>query len=151
MRAKAGTRDDGMRESQAELEKKLEARTRELAEAFERQSATSEVLELISSSPGNLQPVFETILANAVRICEARFGTLYLREGDALRVVAMHDAPPLFAEERRRNPVIHPRPDTTLGRAVRNPRAGAPLAGGGRVHPDPFYQFSILSDCVSSR
>jgi signal transduction histidine kinase len=108
-----------------ELEQKLEARTRELAEAreqlaesLEQQTATSEVLRVISSSPGNLQPVFEAILANAVRICEARFGTLYLREGDALRVVAMHDAPPLFAQERRRNPVIHPRPDTTLGRAV---------------------------------
>jgi GAF domain-containing protein len=108
-----------------ELEQKLEARTRELAEAreqlaesLEQQTATSEVLRVISSSPGNLQPVFEAILANAVRICEARFGTLYLREGDALRVVAMHDVPPLFAQERRRNPVIHPRPDTTLGRAM---------------------------------
>src|SRR5262249_49265480 len=108
-----------------ELEQKLEARTRELAEAreqlaesLEQQTATSEVLRVISSSPGNLQPVFEAIMANAVRICEARFGTLYLREGVALRVFAMNDAPPLFAQERRRNPVIHPRPDTTLGRAV---------------------------------
>src|SRR5262245_60381184 len=108
-----------------ELEQKLEARTRELAEArghlseaLEQQTATSEVLQVISSSSGNLRPVFEIILANAVRICEAKFGTLYLREGDALRVVAMHGAPPSFAEERRRNPVIRPHPDTTLGRAV---------------------------------
>src|SRR5262249_28837055 len=108
-----------------ELEQKLEARTRELAEAqrhlseaLEQQTATSKVLQVISSSSGNLQPVFEIILANAVRICEAKFGTLYLREGDALRVVAMHGAPPSFAEERRRNPVIRPHPDTTLGRAV---------------------------------
>src|SRR5262249_38480821 len=108
-----------------ELEQKLEACTRELtearghlSEALEQQTATSEVLQVISSSSGNLQPVFEIILANAVRICEAKFGTLYLREGDALRVVAMHGAPPSFAEERRRNPVIRPHPDTTLGRAV---------------------------------
>src|SRR5262245_28095066 len=108
-----------------ELEQKLEARTRELvearghlSEALEQQTATSEVLQVISSLSGNLQPVFEIILANAVRICEAKFGTLYLREGDALRVVAMHGAPPSFAEERRRNPVIRPHPDTTLGRAV---------------------------------
>src|SRR5215475_2873959 len=108
-----------------ELEQKLEARTRELAEArghlseaLERQTATSEVLQVISSSPGDLQPVFETILANATRICEAKFGSMYLSEGDAVRIVAMHNAPPSFAEERRRNPLIRPSPDTTLGRAL---------------------------------
>jgi GAF domain-containing protein len=96
----------------------VQERTRDLSESLEQQTATSEVLRVISSSPGDLQPVFEAMLANAVRICEAKFGTLYLREGDALRVVAMHGAPPSFADERRRNPVIHPRPDTTLGLAV---------------------------------
>src|SRR5262245_30118889 len=71
-----------------ELEQKLEARTRELSEALEQQTATSEVLGVISSSPGELEPVFEAMLANAVRICEAKFGNLYLHEGGALRVVA---------------------------------------------------------------
>src|SRR5262249_1464418 len=93
----------------------LRHRTDDLSKALEQQTATSEVLQVISSSSGNLQPIFEIILANAVRICEAKFGTLYLREGDALRVVAMHGAPLSFAEERRRNPVIRPHPDTMLG------------------------------------
>src|SRR5262245_42895741 len=84
-----------------ELEQKLEASTRELAEArehlseaLEQQAATSEVLRVISSSPGELEPVFQAMLANATRICEAKFGTLWLREGDAFRAVAFHNAPP---------------------------------------------------------
>src|SRR5262245_19631133 len=95
-----------------ELKKQLEARTRELAEALERQTATSEVLRVISSSPGDLQPVFQTVLANAVRICEATFGTLFLRDGDAFRVVAMHNAPPAYADARKREPLVRPKPDT---------------------------------------
>jgi signal transduction histidine kinase len=113
---KARTRVDRVREPHAELQKKLEARTRELSEAREQQAATSEVLRIISSSPGNLEPVFETILMNATRLCEASFGTLFLREADAFRVVAMHNAPPAYAEAREREPLIRPRPDTALGR-----------------------------------
>src|SRR5262245_45800527 len=99
-----------------ELEQKLEARTRELSEALEQRTATSEVLQVISSSPGNLETVFETILMNATRLCEASFGTLFFREADAFRVVAMHNAPPAYAEARKREPLIRPRPDTALGR-----------------------------------
>ena len=72
-----------------ELEQKLEARTRELAEArghlseaLEQQTATSEVLRIISSSPGKLESVFEAMLENATRICEAKFDMLYLWEGE---------------------------------------------------------------------
>src|SRR5262249_14889388 len=96
----------------------VQERTRELSESLEQQTATSEVLRVISSSPGELEPVFEAMLANATRLCETRFGVLFRSEADALRAVALHDAPPLFAEERRRNPVIRPSPDSTLGRAV---------------------------------
>jgi hypothetical protein len=82
------------------LKKQLEERTRELAEArghlseaMEQQTATTEVLRVISSSPGELVPIFEAILANAVRICDASFGNLLLSEGSAFRVAAMHGAP----------------------------------------------------------
>src|SRR6516165_3650023 len=90
--------------------------TRERDEALEQQTATSEVLRIISSSPSNLDPVFETILANATRICEAKFGTLYLCDADAFRVVAMHNAPPAYAEVRQRDPLVRPPSDSVLRR-----------------------------------
>jgi GAF domain-containing protein len=96
----------------------VQARTRDLTEALEQQTATSEVLRVISRSPGELQPVFETMLANATDICGAKFGVLFRSEGDALRTVAVHGAPPSYVEERRRFPVVRPDPGTTLGRAV---------------------------------
>jgi len=64
-----------------ELEQKLEARTRELSEAREQEAATAEVLRIISSSPGELELVFDAMLENAVRICEAKFGVLYRYDG----------------------------------------------------------------------
>jgi two-component system, NtrC family, sensor kinase len=94
----------------------LRQRTTDLTESLDQQTATSEVLRVISSSPGELEPVFQTMLENATRICEAKFGTLYLRDDDAFRVVAMHNAPPAFAEARQREPLIRPPPDSVLGR-----------------------------------
>jgi GAF domain-containing protein len=99
----------------------VQARTRELSESLEQQTATSEVLGVISRSPGELEPVFEAMLANAVRICEAKFGTLYLCEGDGFRAATMHNAPPGFAAAR--TAVVHPPPDSGLGRAARTKRA----------------------------
>jgi GAF domain-containing protein len=90
----------------------------ELRESLQQQTATSEVLKVISTSPGELEPVFQTILENATRICEAKFGVLFRSEGDAVRCVAMHGAPEPFVEERRRNPVIRPHPSTALARAL---------------------------------
>src|SRR5262249_15833542 len=100
-----------IRGSNAELQKKL-------AEALEQQAATSEVLQVISSSPGELEPVFQAMLANAVRICEARFGNLYLHERGALRFVAGHNVPRAFADARRQGP-FRPAPGSTLGKLIR--------------------------------
>src|SRR5262249_15015091 len=82
----------------------------ELRESLQQQTATSEVLQVISSSPGELEPVFQTMLTNATRLCEAKFGAMYLSEGSSFRIVAMHNVPPAFAEFRRRNPVFRANP-----------------------------------------
>ena len=96
----------------------VQSRTRELSEALAQQTATSEVLQVISSSPGELEPVFEAMLENATRICEATFGNLLLYEGDAFRIVAMYGAPPAWDELRRRDPLIRFSRVNPLGRIV---------------------------------
>jgi GAF domain-containing protein len=93
----------------------VQARSRELAESLEQQTATSEVLRVISRSPGELEPVFQAMLENAVHICGAKFGAMYLYEGDEFRFVAMHNAPPAWAENRRREPVFRPHEGSAFG------------------------------------
>jgi hypothetical protein len=99
---KAGTDVERLRAANAELKKKL-------AEALERQTATSEVLQVISSSPGTLEPVFETILANATRICEAAFGSMLLIEGNEFRRVALYNAPREFGNSAKKRRAWQPR------------------------------------------
>jgi GAF domain-containing protein len=96
----------------------LRQRTDDLSESLEQQTATSEVLQVISSSPGDLEPVFNVVLAKAVHICGAKFGALSLRDGDAFRSVVMHGAPPAFVEARQREPLIRPTPGHNLERLV---------------------------------
>jgi GAF domain-containing protein len=97
----------------------VQARTRELSESLEQQTATSEVLRVISSSRGDLEPVFEAMLANAVRICEAKYGTLYLHEGTTFRLAATNGLPLAVAEELRLAGPRRPAPNTVLGRLAR--------------------------------
>ena len=98
-----------LEESYAGLEQKVEQRTHELSESLAQQTATSEVLRVISSSPGDLKPVFETMLENATRICEATFGSMLRRDGDIFRrgctsqraagVCRVHDNERAFPQE----------------------------------------------------
>src|SRR6266516_3469455 len=95
-----------LEKSYANLKQQLDIRTKELGEALEQQTATSEVLRVVSSAPSDLEPVFNTILANAARLCEASYGTLWLCEGDAIRAVALHGAvPDAYAAEVQRRTV----------------------------------------------
>ena len=107
----------------ARLLKELRQRTDDLSESLEQQTATSEVLKVISSSGGELLPVFEALLENATRLCAAKFGTLYLSEGDAFRTTVMHNVPPAFAEARLRNPLFRPPPGSALRRMAELKRA----------------------------
>jgi GAF domain-containing protein len=93
----------------------LRQRTDDLSEALEQQTATSEVLRVISTSPGDLEPVFQATLENAVRICDAKFGIIYRWDGEALHLVAAHhDTPPAFAEARRHAPHDPGKPNTVI-------------------------------------
>src|SRR5262249_1799029 len=95
----------------ARLFDEVQARTRELSESLEQQTATSEVLKVISSSPGELDPVFKEMLEKATQICGASFGTLLLFEGNGFRRVAAHNAPHEYVQAADREPFIR------LGRA----------------------------------
>jgi class 3 adenylate cyclase len=84
--------------SSPDLQEELDQRTRELSEVLEQQLATSQVLQVISSSPGDLEPVFQAMLENATRICEAKFGVLYLYDDTGFEPAALSNAPPAYEE-----------------------------------------------------
>jgi GAF domain-containing protein len=120
-------------------------RTRELSDSLEQQTATSNVLEVISSSRGDLKPVFQAILENAVRLCAAKFGNLYLREGDGFRAVAIHNAPLAYAEQRAG--VVHPSQHSTIWQATKTkqPAQNADMTKSkAYVEGDPW-----LVDCFA--
>ena len=102
-------------------EKKVDILTRELGEAREQQTAISQMLQVISSSPGELEPVFQAVLANAVRICKANFGNLFLYEGNSFRIALQHNPPPAYAERWRQNPVlvVDANPHNPLARLIK--------------------------------
>ncbi|MEJ2376655.1 MAG: GAF domain-containing protein [Pseudolabrys sp.] len=97
----------------------LHQRTDDLTESLDQQTATSEVLRVISSSPGELGSVFEAMLETATRICEAKFGNMYLRKGDVFHLDAAHNTPPAFIEERTRTALRTTEENGTLGRMMR--------------------------------
>ena len=99
----------------ARLLNELRQRTDDLTEALEQQTATSEVLQVISSSPGDLEPVFASMLENAVRICDATFGNIYRWDGELLHLLAVHNMPPALRRAPRR-----PSPDQPSGRMIVN-------------------------------
>src|SRR5262245_52058256 len=105
-------------DSASDLERRLAQAERQLSEALERQAATDEVLSVISSSPGELEPVFNAMLANAVRICEAEFGFLHRFEGDKFYPAAMLNAPPALAEFQRQRGSFSPEPGNPLDRML---------------------------------
>src|SRR5262245_8178750 len=129
----------------ARLLNELRQRTGDLSESLEQQTATSEVLKVISSSQGELEPVFNAMLENAVRICGAKFGNLMLSEADALRTVALYGAPPEYAEARRREPLTRHRPGTALGQvlATKRPAQVADVQAEAAYYDDPSRVFLL--------
>jgi two-component system NtrC family sensor kinase len=128
-------------------------RTRELSEALAQQAATSEVLQVISSSPGQLKPVFQAMLENAVRICEAKFGNMYLRDGEVFRLAAVHNTPLVLVEQRKRAGL--------LGRMVETKQVvhvvdlavikHMSTAKQGRSRGSSLRVFGLLCSCQCSR
>ena len=107
----------------AGLQEQVTALTQELKEAREQQTATSEVLSTISSSAGGLQPVFQTMLAKAIELCDASFGAMWLVDGDGYRTAALHgDLPEAYIEQWRSGTLHHPKAVIPMVRAIRSRR-----------------------------
>ena len=102
----------------ARLLTELQAKNADLTESLEQQTATSEILSVISSSPTDIQPVFNTIVANAVRLCNARMGAVYRFDGELVHMVADHNYPPKVLEVLQRMHPRPPQPDQASGRAI---------------------------------
>jgi GAF domain-containing protein len=124
----------------ARLLNELRQRTDDLTESLQQQTATSDVLGVISKSPGELKPVFDAVLENATRLCEATFGTLYRFENGAFWVTALRNAPPEFAPFHQGGP-LRPSPASALGRAANSRQATHVVditAEPGYLQGDPY-------------
>src|SRR5262249_54362403 len=117
----------------------------ELRESLQQQTATSEVLKVISSSPGELEPVFQALLANATRLCEAKFGLMHRYDGDAFHVTAMQGVPPDYAAVVRRE-AVRPGPETVLARMARTKQVAQiedARAERGYAGRDPMFVAAV--------
>src|SRR5262249_43133197 len=124
----------------------------ELRESLQQQTATSEVLKAISSSPGELEPVFQAMLANATRLCEAKFGQMLRYDGDAFHITAMQGMPPDYAAVLRRE-AVRPGPETVLARLKRTKQAAQiedARAERGYAERDPMFVAAVERGGVRS-
>src|SRR5262249_28843255 len=133
-------------DSASDLERRLAQVERELSEAREQQAATAAVLRVIAVSPGELKPVFQAMLTNATRICEAKFGGLYLYESQGFRSVALHNAPTAYAATRTGNLTFQPPSDMPLGRIIDTKHAvqiDDAKATKSYIENDPFVRGGV--------
>ena len=126
----------------ARLLNELRQRTDDLTELLDQQTATSEVLKVISSSPGNLEAVFQAMLENAIRICDARFGTLLRFDGNAFHLAAGAGLPPKLAEFHRQHETFQPIPGSPLDRAMQTKRVSHTVDDAAETLPSPPAQLA---------
>jgi two-component system, NtrC family, sensor kinase len=134
-----------------DLKKQIATLRLELAEALERQTAASEVLQAISSSPGDLEPVFQSLLENATRVCGAKFGSMLILEGDIVRQVALYNVPPAYADVFGTR-TFRPHPKGGAGQVIRTKQVAhiADLrTNPGYLEGDPIIV--ALSDLAGAR
>jgi len=105
------------------MQAEVERLDRELKEMRTQQTATADVLKIISSAAGDLKPVLQAVLANGVRLCQAKFGIMFLAEGDRFRSVALHGVPRVLEQARQSEPVVQFGPHTGVRRVLESKRA----------------------------
>jgi hypothetical protein len=121
----------------ARLLSELRQRTDDLTESLEQQTATSKVLQVISSSPGELEPVFQTMLENATRICDAKFGTMFRFDGEAFHPMAMVNTPPALTNFLRQRGRFVPEPETVSTGCGHRRKCSTPSTMPRRPFPPP--------------
>jgi two-component system NtrC family sensor kinase len=142
------------RPASVDLQQQLDQLKDQRDEGLEQLAAASQVLQVISSSPGELEPVFKAMLENATRICEAKFGVLYLREEDNFRRVALYGLPPALAEELQGAGIQRPTPNKVLGRIVSTKRTvhvADVMAKPGYFETPPGFTGPMLTQKAGAR